>query len=113
MCETPLQRVIAFLRAAAEGRVQEWLSYLNPFARHSPSLVDQVTAGMAAVRKQYGTVTQIAGPIGQAYVAIQRLSDASASLRKGAATMKLAAQIKELSEVAPQVVPAFRALANS
>jgi TP901 family phage tail tape measure protein len=104
-------RVIAFVRAAAQ-QIQEWLSYLNPFARHSPSLVDNVTAGMAVIRQQYGTLTQIAGPINAAYAGIQRLRDVSASLREGAATMKLAAQIKELAEVAPQVVPAFRDLGN-
>lgn len=104
-------KVVAFVKAAAE-QVYEWMQYLNPFARHSPSLVENVTNGMAAVVRQFGTVTQVAGPINQAYAAIERLKDVSASLRQGAASIKLAEQIKELSEVAPQVVPAFRALGD-
>lgn len=34
-------------------KIYEWMSYLNPFARHSPSLVDNVTNGMNAVQKGY------------------------------------------------------------
>ena len=33
--------------------IVHWLSYLNPFARHSPSLVDNVTAGVEAILRQY------------------------------------------------------------
>jgi phage-related protein len=39
--------------AAAAKQVYEWMSYLNPFARHSPSLVDQVNAGTAAIAAAY------------------------------------------------------------
>lgn len=40
-------------------QIYEWMSYLNPFARHSPSLVESVTAGMAAIEGQYQRVNNI------------------------------------------------------
>ncbi len=104
-------KVVAFVKAAAQ-KVYEWMQYLNPFARHSPSLVDNVTNGLAVVRSQFGTLTQIAGPISQAYKGINDLKRASAGLRQGAASVQLAEDIKKLSETAPLVVPAFRALAT-
>lgn len=104
-------KVVAFVKAAAQ-QVYEWMSYLNPFARHSPSLVDNVTNGLAVVRAQYGTLTQIAGPIGKAYAGIKSLSDVSANLRKGAASISLAKDIEDLSKAAPRVVPAFINLSN-
>lgn len=47
--------MIAVIEVVAEGAkiVYGWLSYLNPFARHSPSLVDSVTAGMDIITRQY------------------------------------------------------------
>lgn len=38
---------------SAAKQIYEWMSYLNPFARHSPSLVDQVTKGNGIIRDQY------------------------------------------------------------
>lgn len=34
-------------------QIYEWLSYLNPFARHSPSLVESVAKGMDVIVAQY------------------------------------------------------------
>jgi hypothetical protein len=45
--------------AAAAKQVYEWMSYLNPFARHSPSLVDQVNAGTAAISSAYARTANI------------------------------------------------------
>jgi TP901 family phage tail tape measure protein len=73
--------------------VMHWLSYLNPFARHSPSLVDNVRAGMKVVRDhhaqgagvaadahraaagaldQYGAATGRATTAAQRHVGVQR-----------------------------------------
>jgi tape measure domain-containing protein len=40
----------------------EALSYLNPFAEHSPSLVDQVDAGTREILERYGELREIATP---------------------------------------------------
>lgn len=45
--------------AAAAMMVYHWLSYLNPFARHSPSLVDQVTAGVREILDQYAKLRRL------------------------------------------------------
>lgn len=44
--------VVTIIRDAAL-QVYEWFSYLNPWARHSPSLVDSVRSGMDAVEREY------------------------------------------------------------
>lgn len=49
--------VINVIRSAISA-VREWLSYLNPFQRHSPSLVDNVTAGTAVIAKKYKGLSQ-------------------------------------------------------
>src|SRR5690606_27300728 len=50
--------VVEIVRAAALA-VYDWFSYINPFARHSPSLVENVTNGMAEVNKQFSTLSNI------------------------------------------------------
>jgi len=42
-------------------KIYEWLTYLNPFAKHSPSLVEQVTKGMAVIKAQYASVGNVGG----------------------------------------------------
>ena len=79
-------------------QVYEWFSYLNPFAHHSPSLVENVTNGMAEVNKQYGTITNIKGPIDSAYASIKRFKAASADLAKGYDSIKTAKEVADLTD---------------
>lgn len=37
----------------------EWMSYLNPFQRHSPSLVEQVQAGVDLIARKYAELSDI------------------------------------------------------
>ena len=57
--------ILAVVRvvASAAQQVYEWLSYLNPFARHSPSLVDSVKAGMRIIKDEFGDIKVISGPL--------------------------------------------------
>lgn len=50
--------VLTVIRDAAL-QIYEWMSYLNPWATHSPSLVDSVTTGMDAIENQYGRISGI------------------------------------------------------
>lgn len=50
--KSALLKVVAIVRAAAL-KVYELFSYINPFARHSPSLVENVTNGMEVVNQQF------------------------------------------------------------
>lgn len=54
----PIMAVVNFVKTAAL-KVYEWFSYLNPFQRHSPSLVESVTNGMAVVAQQYKSVGNV------------------------------------------------------
>src|SRR5690606_4481776 len=55
-----LKAVVDMVRRAALA-VYGWFSYLNPFQRHSPSLVESVTWGMQIVAKQYRSIEGVRG----------------------------------------------------
>lgn len=96
--------------AAAARQVYELFSYLNPFAHHSPSLVENVTNGMAIVKKQFASITDIAGPIKAAYQEIKAFGAATASLLKGMDSAKRASDRADLAKVAPGALDEFDAL---
>lgn len=50
---------VANMLARWAKAVSNWLSYLNPFAHHSPSLVENVTAGIDAIARQYSRLANI------------------------------------------------------
>src|SRR5581483_10172289 len=39
------------------------LQWINPFARHSPSLIENVQSGVAIIKASYGELGEIAGPL--------------------------------------------------
>lgn len=75
-----LLAVVRIVHAAAM-KIYELFSYINPFAHHSPSLVENVTAGMAAVNAQFSASAEVAEKaIGRMHRAINSLRGASASI---------------------------------
>ncbi|AVD99124.1 tape measure protein [Gordonia phage Adgers] len=75
-----LLKVVAIVRAAAM-KVYELFSYLNPFARHSPSLVENVTNGMAVVNAQFANASRNAQThIGKLHKSIKQLQGLSAPM---------------------------------
>jgi len=54
-----IMRGLAQMLAGAIRKIRDILSYLNPFARHSPSLVDNVRAGMKVIAKEYASLSQV------------------------------------------------------
>ncbi|QAY16413.1 tape measure protein [Gordonia phage Msay19] len=75
-----LLKVVAIVRAAAM-KVYELFSYLNPFARHSPSLVENVTNGMAVVNAQFANASRNAQKhVGQLHKSINKLQSLSAPM---------------------------------
>lgn len=77
--KAPLVAVVNMVRDAAMA-VYEWFSYLNPWARHSPSLVEQVTTGMAEVQRQYGYVGNVGAPFMKAAKDLKAFKDAVARM---------------------------------
>lgn len=76
-----LLAVVRIVRAAAM-KVYELFSYLNPFARHSPSLVENVTGGMGEVNKQFANSAKVAkDQIGAIHSSIKSLDGLSVGLK--------------------------------
>ena len=97
----------------AAMEIYGWFSYINPFARHSPSLVENVTNGMAAVRKQFGTLGEVESHIKSAYSAISRFGKATASLTGGSGlTLEQENERKEIAKVSPAVAAGYVELAG-
>ena len=90
--------------------VYRLFSYLNPFAHHSPSLVENVTNGMAEVRRQFGSITDIAGPINQAYRDLQRFGKAAANLLNANDAANRAADRATIAQFAPGALASYDAL---
>jgi TP901 family phage tail tape measure protein len=107
--QNALMAVVTIVATAAK-QVYEWLSYLNPFARHSPSVVDNVRAGMAVIRNEFSSIASIHGPIDKAYKDIKRFSQATAAFRGGMDTAQRAQDRKTVAKVDPGALHAFDAL---
>lgn len=87
-------------------KIYELFSYINPFAHHSPSLVENVTKGMAVIKKEFAGLGSIEGDIKGAYRAIKAFGTLAASLGLDDFSRDLA----QLKEFAPALVPGFMAL---
>ena len=87
-------------------KVYEWFSYLNPFARHSPSLVDQVTEGMAVIREQYASV----GNVGKAFKKAAADLNAFKNAIKGLTGGEWGDERANVAEQIPKALPLFDAL---
>lgn len=115
--------------------VYKLFSYMNPFAHHSPSLVENVTNGMAAVQRQYAetgdaanamtrsvstgmaAVRREAGITADSYAKMitdannmaKSLSDMAANVGTSG---KYSDERKDVAKVAPQALPTFDSLVN-
>jgi TP901 family phage tail tape measure protein len=87
-------------------KIYELFSYINPFAHHSPSLVENVTRGMAVIKKEFAGLGSIEGDIKGAYRAIKAFGGAAAALGLDDFSRDLA----QMKEFAPSLVPGFMAL---
>jgi TP901 family phage tail tape measure protein len=92
-----IMAVVNMIAAAAKA-VYHWFSYLNPWAHHSPSLVENVTSGMTEVTAQFGRLSAIKGPIDNAYVSIRNFKNAAADLANGYDSIKTANEVADLSK---------------
>jgi len=77
-------------------KIYELFSYINPFAHHSPSLVENVTKGMEEIRKQFSSLDSIKGDIDGAYAVIKKFGQLTASLGLDGFSQDMA-QVKEFA----------------
>ena len=107
--------LIAVVRVVREAALQvyEWFSYINPFARHSPSLVENVTNGMAIVGQQFGNAANvIKGHVKGAYRDIKTFGSAVRNLLGGAESFEAAQQRAKIKEFAPGALKSYDQLAK-
>jgi TP901 family phage tail tape measure protein len=108
-----IMAVVNIVKTAAM-KVYELFSYLNPFAHHSPSLVENVTNGMGVVVDQFSRITDIEGPINSAYSAIARFKNAAKDLANGYDSIKTANEVADLKDAgaSPGLIASYVELAG-
>lgn len=100
--------VISVVKAAAKA-VYEWFSYLNPWATHSPSLVQSVTTGFNAIEAQYKRASKIGSAFAQAANALARFKSVAAGLDAAESRSNR----KEVAKAMPSNLGVYDALARA
>ncbi|MEU4066670.1 phage tail tape measure protein [Streptomyces wedmorensis] len=103
---------VVSLVAAAARKVYELFSYINPFAHHSPSLVENVTNGMAEVRAQFATLSEVEKYVMSAYRTIAKFGGMANSMANAQQEAKWSEQRTDIKKVKPSALPAFDAITN-
>jgi TP901 family phage tail tape measure protein len=86
--------------ASAMRTVIDWLSYLNPFQRHSPSLVDNVRAGVAEIARQYASLSGIGAVYARAGRDLAAFTKATEAARAQQAAVERASDRKAVVSAA-------------
>lgn len=92
--------VIRIVRAAAL-QVYEWLSYLNPFARHSPSLVESVQRGMRTILNEYSRLNGVGEIIRRAISSMEAFKRATGGAMADFQLGEMQQQKAEILKIAP------------
>lgn len=109
------QALAATVRAmlAPIRAIIDLLSYLNPFQRHSPSLVDNVTNGVAVILSQYSKLKNIGPMLTSALRALDNFKGATAGASNAMQTAALNKLRGDVVSAAPSAGPQFDALVGS
>lgn len=105
----PVNAVISLIATMAKT-VYKWLSYLNPFARHSPSLVEQVNAGVDLIARKYASLAGIGTIFRRAANDLKAFGQATAAAQRAAWMADIAEKRKATVSAAPNAGPAFDAV---
>ena len=108
-----LRAVVNMVKQAAMA-VYKFFSYFNPFQRHSPSLVENVTRGMAVVGDQFGLAADRIGHYAmEAYGYLKQWGSATANFMAEFHAAELAADRALLAGSVPQAIDEFDRLTAS
>lgn len=99
--------------STAVKQIWKSLSYLNPFQRHSPSLVDNVIAGVDIIAKKYASLTGIGAVYRKAAADLEAFSDATRSAKNSADDKETAGKRSKVVGLSPNAGPAFDTLVGS
>lgn len=87
---------------------------LNPWQRHSPSVVDNVRSGTAAVEDAYANMaSSVANSVGQASNSLRRFSSASAGMNANAANIDYQDKRSRIARVDPGAAAEYDGMAAS
>ena len=103
--------VVTLVQRAAMA-VYNAFSWMNPWAHHSPSLVENVTSGMAAIKKQFSGASAIVAIFNRAGFTLESFGKAVERLKRIADLQEIASQRKDLAEVAASAIPQFNKLVS-
>lgn len=107
--QNALMAVVRTVRAAAVA-VYEGFQWMNPWARHSPSLVDNVTSGVAEIIKQYNSLGDIGSIFANAGMDLRTFGAAIAKIQAISEAAQFAQMGTDLGKIAGSSVPQFQAL---
>lgn len=93
--------------------VYEWLSYLNPFARHSPSLVDNVTNGVSTILDQYKRLYGVKNVLRESIAAHQAFLAATGAASSNLQMQEFQLKKADIVAVSPNAGPAVDRLVGS
>jgi len=100
--------VVNIVRTAAL-KVREFMSYLNPFQRHSPSLVDNVKGGMRVVKAEHKAVGKT-NPLAKATQHLDAYKAASGGLVSSGGSGGFADELANVTKSLPSMLPMFNTL---
>lgn len=101
-----MQAVVNVVASAVKA-VYKLFSYLNPWAHHSPSLVENVTTGMDAVTKQFQRARSVGDIFKRAGMDLAAFGRATAKVKSIAQNLEFAEMRKNLKGVAPGALASF------
>lgn len=104
--QNALMAVVRTVAAAAKA-IYSWFSYINPWARHSPSLVDNVTTGVAEIKRQYESLTGVGSAFARAGDDLKKFGAAVRGVNRSAEANKYAEIRAELVKVASSAIGPF------
>lgn len=104
--------VIDIIKSAAEA-IYEWLSYINPFARHSPSLVESVQRGVDIIAAKYRSLAGIGATFRRAAADFKTFVAATEGVRTRVRTEDVSDKRANVAKVAPSTLGAFDTMVRS
>lgn len=106
-----LMAVVEIVRRAAMA-VYGWFSWMNPWAKHSPSLVENVTTGVSEIKRQFSALDGIGSIFRKAGLDLHSFGEAVEKLKKVAQLQEISNQRKDLAAVAGDSIPLFDKLVS-
>lgn len=98
--------VVTVIQRAAMA-VYNAMQWMNPWARHSPSLVENVTTGVAEIKKQYAGLSRMEEIFRKAGMSLQEFGKIVERLKRVADLQEIANQRADLAKIASHAIPEF------